>query len=160
MSPPTLDHNAYTIGWICALPKEMTAAVAMLDDVHDGLDQPASDHNNYTLGRIGKFNVVVPCLPSGEMGTNPATFVATRMLATFPSLNVGLTVGIGGGVPSRDHDIRLGDVVVSVPYDRYGGVVQYDRGKALKDGEFLRTGFVNSPPAVLKTTVSKLMSIH
>jgi nucleoside phosphorylase len=138
----------------------MTAAVTMLDETHNDLDQPSSDHNNYTLGRIGKFNVVIACLPSGEMGTNPAASVATRMLATFPSLNIGLMVGIGGGVPSRDHDIRLGDVVVSVPTDQYGGVVQYDRGKALKDGHWLRTGFLNSPTAVLKTTVSKLMSIH
>ena len=160
MPPSPLDKNAYTIGWICALPKEMTAAVTMLDETHNDLDQPSTDHNNYTLGRIGKFNVVIACLPSGEIGTNPAASVATRMLATFPSLNIGFMVGIGGGVPSRDHDIRLGDVVVSTPADQYGGVAQYDLGKALKDGQWLRIGFLNSPPAVLKSTISKLISIH
>ena len=160
MPPSSLDRHAYTVGWICALPKEMTAAVAMLDDTHNDLDQPPSDHNSYTLGRIGKSNVVIACLPSGEIGTNPAASVATRMLATFPCLNIGLMVGIGGGVPSHDHDIRLGDVVVSMPADRYGGVVQHDLGKTLKDGQWLRMGFLNGPPAILRTTISKLMSLH
>lgn len=26
-----LSHDAYTVGWVCALPKEQTAATAMLD---------------------------------------------------------------------------------------------------------------------------------
>jgi nucleoside phosphorylase len=43
-------------------------------------------------------------------------------------------VGIGGGVPSSKNDIRLGDVVVSVPAGRYPGVIQYDMGKALANG--------------------------
>jgi nucleoside phosphorylase len=42
-------------------------------------------------------------------------------------------VGIGGGAPD-DHDIRLGDIVVSEPTTRYGGVMQYDRGKAIDGG--------------------------
>jgi hypothetical protein len=45
-------------------------------------------------------------------------------------------VGIGGGVPSKDVDIRLGDVVVSKPTRIYGGVVQYDCGKAVSSGRF------------------------
>jgi hypothetical protein len=30
----TLRHDNYTIGWICALPTELTAAKAMLDEKH------------------------------------------------------------------------------------------------------------------------------
>ena len=37
------------------------------------------------------------------------------MSPTFPQIKFDLMVGIGGGVPSRKHNIRLGDVVVSKP---------------------------------------------
>lgn len=154
------DHGAYTIGWICALPKEMTAAVAMLDASHDSLPQSATDFNNYYLGSIGEFNIVIVSLPSGTIGSNSASAVVTRMLATFPNLKMGLMVGIGGGVPSKEHDIRLGDVVVSIPTNGFGGVVQHDMGKNIKDGGWVRTGSLNGPPPVVRTTISKLISLH
>jgi nucleoside phosphorylase len=160
MSLPRFDHGAYTIGWICALPKEMTAAMAMLDATHDNLPQPASDYNNYCLGSIGEFNIVVAGLPSGDIGSHPASAVAIRMLATFPNLKIGLMVGIGGGVPSKEHDIRLGDIVVSIPSNGFGGVVQHDMGKNTTDGGWVRTGSLNKPPSVLRTTISKLISLH
>ncbi|KAF1933690.1 uncharacterized protein M421DRAFT_97764 [Didymella exigua CBS 183.55] len=154
------SHGAYTIGWICALPKEMTAAIAMLDTEHETLPQSVSDTNNYTLGSIGPFNIVIVCLPSGEIGSHPASAVAARMLANFPALKMGLMVGIGGGVPSKDQDIRLGDIVVSVPTNGFGGVVQHDMGKNTKDKGWIRTGSLNGPPLVLRTTISKLISLH
>ena len=49
----------------------------------------------------------------------------------LPSLHFGLMVGIGGGVPSANDDMRLGDVVVSKPTGTLGGVVQYDYGKTV-----------------------------
>jgi hypothetical protein len=39
--------------------------------------------------------------------------VARDMLYTFDSIRFGLMVGIGDGVPSSGHDIRLGDVVTT-----------------------------------------------
>ncbi|KAJ5365249.1 hypothetical protein N7517_008135 [Penicillium concentricum] len=45
-----LRHDAYTIGWVCALPKEQTAARAMLDEEHEPLPTPRNDHNAYKLG--------------------------------------------------------------------------------------------------------------
>jgi hypothetical protein len=52
------------------------------------------------------------------------------MVSTFTkSLRIGLMVGFGGGIPSADHDIRLGDIVISCPTGSCGGVVQYDMGK-------------------------------
>jgi nucleoside phosphorylase len=45
------------------------------------------------------------------------------MLTTFP-LRFGWMVGIGGGVPSSENDIRLGDVVFSDPNESHGGVLQ------------------------------------
>ena len=56
-------------------------------------------------------------------------------------------VGIGGGVPHKNVDIRLGYVVVSMPTASSGGVVQYDYGKALS-GRFQRIGSLNKSPSV------------
>ncbi|KAF3154968.1 hypothetical protein TWF569_010588 [Orbilia oligospora] len=157
---PKLHHNAYTVGWVCALTKEFTAACTMLDKFHEDLDTPASDDNSYFLGSIGPHNVVIACLPEGLMGTTPAATVAVRMFSTFTKLRFCLLVGIGGGVPSPEHDIRLGDIVVSVPAGQHGGVVQWDYGKSEDGGKFRRTGTLNRPPAVLTGAVAKLETLH
>ncbi|KAK9850017.1 Nucleoside phosphorylase [Penicillium brevicompactum] len=165
------SHHDYTVGWICALPKEYVAAVAMLDERHPDLPRTPNDHNTYTLGHIevireandvtrylGKHNIVVACLPKGNVGTNNAATVATRMTSTFPSIKFGLMVGIGGGVPNS---VRLGDVVVSTPGQIYGGVVQWDFGKANQgDNNFERTGSLNSPPKELLSALSTIEREH
>jgi len=151
-------RDVFQIGWICALPIEAAAAAEMLDE-HFGIleEQDAADSNTYTLGRIGKHYVVIACLPGGQYGTTSATSVAINMLRTFSkSLRIGLMVGIGGGVPSAAHDIRLGDVVISCPEDTCGGVIQYDMGKIIANGEFARTGSLNSPPRALLTAVGTM----
>jgi nucleoside phosphorylase len=114
----------------------------------------------HTLGRIGHHNVVVACLASGVVGSAPAAAVAAQLLSTFPSIRFGLLAGIGGGAPSQDHDIRLGDVVVSNPQGIRGGVVQYDFGKTMAGGHFVRTGDLNKPPVVLLSAVSALRAQH
>jgi nucleoside phosphorylase len=86
--------------------------------------------------------------------------VATQMLASFPSIRFGILVGIGGGVPGGDTDIRLGDIVVSKPTGTFGGVVQYDFGKTVQGGDFMRVGSLNKPPLSLLTGVSKLEADH
>ncbi|VUC28740.1 unnamed protein product [Clonostachys rosea] len=158
--PPQLDtnqrsHNEYTVGWVCALPKEQTAAIAMLDERHGPLPKPPNDCNTYSLGSIGGHNIVIACLPQGKIGTNSAAAVATRLSSTFPSIKVGLMVGIGGGIPPK---VRLGDVVVSSPSGRYPGVVQWDIGKAEEGGTFRQTGSLNNPPVSLLTALTTLQS--
>lgn len=153
------SHDDYTVGWICALPIEMAAAKLMLDEVHEDLPLSSTDHNTYILGGIKGHNVVIACLPSGNYGLVSANTVAMQLLSSFHSIRFGLMVGIGGGVPNSVADIRLGDVVVSKPTGIYGGVVQYDYGKALSGG-FERTGMLNRPPQVLLTALSKLQSSH
>ncbi|KAH7108871.1 hypothetical protein B0J11DRAFT_500063, partial [Dendryphion nanum] len=152
-----LTHNAYTVGWVCALPKEQTAAVAMLDQKHEPLPIPPNDHNIYILGSIGKHNIVIACLPFGRIGNSPSAVVATRMITTFPSIKFGLMVGIGGGIPPK---VRLGDVVVSKPIDRFPGVVQWDMGKAEEGGKFNQTGSLNNPPSVLLAALGLLCTEH
>jgi hypothetical protein len=44
------------------------------------------------------------------------------------------------GLPSKEHDIRLGGVVVSTPTGKSPGVVQYDMGKTVQEGRFDQTG--------------------
>ncbi len=155
-----MRHSDYTVGWICALPIEMAVARGMLDERHEGLPQDSRDHNNYILGRIGPHNVAIACLPDGVMGVTSAAIVATQMLWTYTKLRFGLMVGIGGGVPSAENDIRLGDVVVSRPVGTSPGVIQYDYGKTLQGGRFERIGSLNRPPNVLLNAVSSLRSAH
>lgn len=139
----------------------MAAAKGMLDKVHQNpKEQDPSDHNTYLLGEVCGHNVVVACLPAGIYGTTPAATVAKDMLRTFKSIRFGLMVGIGGGIPSKKHDIRLGDVVVGQPSATNGGIVQYDRGNALQNHGFERTGSLNAPPQVLLAALSRLQAEH
>ncbi|KAJ5225481.1 hypothetical protein N7468_006706 [Penicillium chermesinum] len=78
------------------------------------------------------------------------------MVRTFCSLRIGLMVGIGSGLPSATHDIRLGDIVIGSPEGPYGGVIQYDMGKVTTDGLFERTELLNSPPKALLDAVNQL----
>ncbi|OAL36804.1 hypothetical protein AYO20_03859 [Fonsecaea nubica] len=153
----------YKIGWICALNIELTAAIAMLDEEYEMMaGHDPQDHNSYVLGRIHQNNVVIACMPEGVDGLVPAANVAKDMVRTFPALRVGLMVGIGGGIPdlSKGIDIRLGDVVVSKPEKTWGGVVQYDKGKAEDGGEFVVKGQLNQPPALLLKTLAQLRARH
>lgn len=139
----------------------MAAAKGMLDKVHQNpKEQDPSDHNTYLLGEVCGHNVVVACLPAGIYGITSAATVAKDMLRTFKSIRFGLMVGIGGGIPSKKHDIRLGDIVVGQPSATNDGIVQYDRGNALQNQGFERTGSLNAPPQVLLAALSRLQAEH
>ncbi|KAL5086258.1 hypothetical protein Trisim1_009138 [Trichoderma cf. simile WF8] len=163
--PPNRSYSrdSYTIAWISALPHEQTAAIGMLDNQHarpHDFIQPPNDSNSYSWGDINSFNIVIASLPAGEYGTASAAGTAVTTLLSFPQVRFGLMVGIGAGVPRPGRDVRLGDIVVSRPEGTSGGVVQYDFGKALQGGEFRRTGFLNSPPRVLRSAVTNLQARH
>lgn len=150
------DPLKYTVGWICAISTEQVAARVFLDKEHKAVQSvAANDSNSYVLGEVGKHNVVIAVLPDGEYGTDSAASVAVSMLNSFPNIRIGLMVGIGGGVPTRQ-DIRLGDVVVSSPRDGHGGVFQFDYGKTIQDQRFQHTRFLNQPPSVLRASLSTL----
>ncbi|KAK2616958.1 hypothetical protein QQS21_000047 [Conoideocrella luteorostrata] len=147
----------YTIGCICALRTESVAVQAFLDERHSPPAEVAQhDNNSYALGRIGSHNVVIAVLPRGEYGLVNATSVAKDMLHTFPNIRIGLMVGIGGGAPSPQHDVRLGDVVVSCPGDGKTGVIQYDFNKAIQDQALLEIGTTTKPPLVVLTAIAGL----
>src|SRR5277367_761159 len=110
---PSLSRDGYTIGWISALAIESAAAAEMLDTEHEPLPVTPGDSNDYVLGEIGKHNVVMACI--NEAGGLPANIVATNLMKSFRNVRYILMVGIGGGIPSEKHQIRLGDIVISEP---------------------------------------------
>ncbi|KAI9371162.1 hypothetical protein BJX61DRAFT_548493 [Aspergillus egyptiacus] len=156
-------NEDYTVGWMCALPVEFAAARGMLDEEHGEPQSPLADadNNSYVLGTIGKFKVVVACLPLHQLGAASAAASAKEMLFTFPKIRVGLLVGIGAGIPGVDDDpdIRLGDVVVGTS-SKTGGVIVYDFGKQLSDGSFESLSVLNRPPRSLASALTKLQTQH
>jgi nucleoside phosphorylase len=156
-----MEYRDYTVGWICAVQTEYVVACEFLDEEYPPLpSQSPHDSNTYTLGRIGEHNVVIASLPKGKYGLTSAATVAKDLLRSFESIRFGLMVGIGGGVPSLKHDIRLGDVVVSMPVAQTGGVIYYEFGKAVQERKFQRTGSLNSPPPALLTALNKISAQH
>ncbi|KAL2782847.1 hypothetical protein BJX66DRAFT_345468 [Aspergillus keveii] len=145
----------YRIAWICALPLEAVAARAMLDRIHPS-PRGISDPYTYKFGELHGHHIVIGYLPDGVYGTTSAAAVVSRMCLTFPRLRYGLMVGIGGGVPNENNDIRLGDVVVSKPGVKHTGVIQYDYGKTVQDGQFVQTGTLNQPPHALLSRLSQV----
>ena len=154
-----LRREDYTVGWVCALPVELAAAKAVLDEKHNDAshDVGVNDENVYCMGSLAGHNIVIVCLPAGQIGNNPAATVATQLRAAFKGIRFGLMVGIGGGVPSANADIRLGDVVVSQPQGSFGGVVQYDFGKTTPNG-LERIGSLNSPPQILLSAIGTVQA--
>ncbi|KAK1450831.1 hypothetical protein CMEL01_16782 [Colletotrichum melonis] len=151
------DPNIYTVGWICAIKPEIVAARAFLDEEHkEPMASFQHDNNTYTRGKMANHSVVIAVLPKWEYGIAPAATVARDMLRTFPNIRIGLMVGVGGGVPSHKHDIRLGDVVIASRDHRIGGVFQYDYGRRIQDQPFETTGVLNQPPQSLLTAVASL----
>ncbi|CAI7654032.1 unnamed protein product [Penicillium bialowiezense] len=111
----------FRVGWIAALYKEYLAARQVLDEQYDDFEvsRHKGDLNHYTFGRVGKHYVVIASLPTGVTGTHSASSVANGMMNTFPLIRFALMVGVAGGAPTNDNDVRLGDVIIGtrmVPY--------------------------------------------
>lgn len=153
-----LAYERYTVGIVCPLECEMSALRYMLDKEHARLPRKQGDSNMYILGELSGHNVILASLP-GSQGKSAAAAVAKDMSRSFPSIELRLMVGIGGGVPSGRNDIRLGDVVVSMPDGQHGGVVQYDLIKNTDDGIILK-GFLWPPPEILRSAVCIMQSDH
>lgn len=87
---PLLRQEDFTVGWICALPTEMAAACAMLDEEYDLLHtQHPADHNSHQLGGITKLLLPV----YRNMGSNSKATVAKDMLHIFDSLKLVCSEG-------------------------------------------------------------------
>ncbi|KAF3230042.1 hypothetical protein TWF192_007105 [Orbilia oligospora] len=145
-------REAYTIGWVCALPKEQIAAITMLDERHPNITSKSpNDENIYTLGSIGPHNIIITCLPLKCYGTCQTSRAISQMHSTFPSIKITFIVGIGAGIPSK---VKLGDVVISTEW------AKWDFGKTNKDGVFEHTGRKSRPSDGLLTIMSKIQTEH
>ncbi|CZR51490.1 uncharacterized protein PAC_01366 [Phialocephala subalpina] len=165
-----LSREAYTVGWLCALPlSELVAAMKMLDDEHEPLNLEIEDENTYVYGSINKHNVVIACMPPGQPGKVSAARLIQPLSHSFPNMRIHLFVGIGGGVPQSvvlqdpERDIHLGDVVVGWP-DLTGApaVVQYDlierQGDDVEMQRLLSTS--EKPDRKLLSALGLLMAKH
>ncbi|KAI1847997.1 hypothetical protein JX266_006110 [Neoarthrinium moseri] len=151
-------YQDYTVAVVFAIEFEMSALRYMLDQEHPSLSSKSGDPNDYILGELSGHDIVLAWLP-GTQGNSAAAIVTTNLDRTFPNIQWHFLAGIGGGVPSIKHDIRLGDVVVSMPKGTHGGVVQYDLGKDTDNG-FKLKGFLSAPPPRLRTAVGRMQSDH
>lgn len=152
----------YKVGLICPLFVELTAMRNMLDEEHaEPLDGSAAegDQNYYVYGDLSNINVVIGSFPNGTDGTAGGASLVNDMIRTFRSISLLLLVGIGGGNPSHEHDIRLGDVVIGTPCDNHSGVVKYDHGRQTVEG-FTITGYVLPPPKRFLSVITRMQSDH
>lgn len=156
--PSKLTYEHYTVAILCALSKELRAVRILFDEKHPDIPTAQQDTNHYALGRIGRHNTVTTCLPSGEYGIGAASEVVQNMFRSFPKVEFCLLVGVGGGAPSPNHDIRLGDVIVSQSSGSHPAVLQHDMGKLLENGDFQVTGALQQPPRLLRKAISLLDS--
>ena len=150
---PPPDIHDFTVGWICGLLIEYTAAINILDEIYHTITSvpPAkNDHNIYTLGRIGNHHVVVVCLPADSPGLVSACTVEANIRISFPSIQFSLMVGIAGASPQPKTDVRLGDVVIGTK------VVPYLFGKTKPHG-FEYTGHAPRPPDILLRRVNHMI---
>ncbi|KAJ6041445.1 nucleoside phosphorylase domain-containing protein [Penicillium canescens] len=149
-------HEDYTVGWVCTRPLEYAVAEGMLDEQHSALPQVENDTNTYTLGGMQRHNVVLLCIPAGAMETGVANTAVSGMLRSFPNIRIRLLVGVAGGVPNHQIDIRIGDVMVGSPVSSSGGVM------LLKgSGEsFAETGTLETPPRELGNALATLQARH
>ncbi|KAF5264211.1 hypothetical protein FOXYS1_5008 [Fusarium oxysporum] len=138
------------VGILCALSKELLAVRAMFDE-DLGRTAHEDDSNSYVFGRIANHTIVATSLPNGEYGTATAAVTANDMKRTYKP-QVLLLVGIGGGVPSSKHDIRLGDVVVGQH------IVQYDLGSETGESFKIKDQRLPGPPRSLMSAINSLLS--
>ncbi|KAK6500755.1 hypothetical protein TWF506_003518 [Arthrobotrys conoides] len=140
----TINPSDIHIAIICALPLEASVIETLLDercDIPHNSTGTTKDTNAYSVGKIGSHNVVITHMP--RIGKVAAAVISTNLHSSFQNIQLALVVGICGGTPTtttnstnssskKGEDIFLGDVVISK------AVVQYDFGRRLPNGRFLR----------------------
>ncbi|RPA81055.1 purine and uridine phosphorylase [Ascobolus immersus RN42] len=158
------DNQDYTVAWICPQPYECKAAELMLSETHGHRpkSQSESDQNVYTLGQLHGHNIVLVALPSGDTGSQSATILAQGLRSTFQKIEFGCIIGSAGAISATgpgNKDIRLGDVVVSVPDSKaeHGGVVEF-RVTPQGDFETVTRSRLNNLSWTLRSAVSVMES--
>ncbi len=161
---PRLNHRDYTVAWIAVLPIEAEAALGVLDKRHEGqFESVQGDDYIYIGGEINGHNVVVATNPAGQnYGVGSAAALASQIKARFPNIRFALLVGVAAGLPNlsagdpgKHRDIRLGDVLVSVPDKDGSGIIHYDLGRDTEEG-FLHNGRSAESPAIVRSAIGNI----
>ncbi|KIX03045.1 uncharacterized protein Z518_06595 [Rhinocladiella mackenziei CBS 650.93] len=124
MKQRRLQPEDYRIGWICALPIELQAASEMLDEEHHDLPRDANHPNIYTLGRVNHHNIVIVCLPAGQIGPSSAATVVGQMKSKFPLMEHMLMFNMTSAIPSQFSSLRDkagSDFLFESTYEHTGG---------------------------------------
>ncbi|EFY88015.1 G-protein beta WD-40 repeats containing protein, putative [Metarhizium acridum CQMa 102] len=155
MSAPTTHHQKIkpgdvTVAIFVALVLESVAVVLSFDEEFHCHTKGAK--YVYRFGRIGQHCVVVA--QPNDMGKVNASNISAHVTNVFPNVRLALMVGIGGGIPGGEKDIRLGDVVVSKPEDGLPGVLEYDFVRVEGDGRLVRKGTLDKPHPTLLSAVN------
>ena len=145
-----MNNSAFQVGILCALLTEYQAILATFDGPYKCFRAPQDPDIIYNIGRIGSYYAVAACLPKNRTGSAAASWLANRMTDAFPSLQHRFLVGIAGGVPNDDIDIRLGDIIIGTR------IVQYDFGKTLPNGKFERTREPFRAPKIIQSVLTQL----
>jgi len=151
-----ISPESISIAIFCALAYEAVAVKLMLDEEYIcHLKGTGPKKYVYSFGRIAKHRIIIA--RPHQMGTVEAAHCATAVSQQFPNVRFALMVGIGAGIPDYPkHDIRLGDIAVSIPQDSHPGVIQYDFGKYERDS-FILKGCLNKPPPILISADGSLL---
>ncbi|KAL4966121.1 uncharacterized protein BDV14DRAFT_199255 [Aspergillus stella-maris] len=148
------DDTKPTVAVFCALHREADAVAALFDEVRTRKTyaKQEGDDNAYTLGRIGRHNLLL--VHMGGLGKGIASHAASCARTSYPDIKLALVVGICGGLPFGENnaEVILGDVVIS------NGIVQYDLGRQNHDSFNARAGHEvhRQPPPQLRSLLSKL----
>ncbi|KAI0830393.1 purine and uridine phosphorylase [Hypoxylon sp. FL0890] len=161
----SLRPEDYCIVWIAPLEIEARAALHMLDHRHNGgFPMTRGDDYVFKAGDMCGHNIVIATLPAGqEYGTGSAAALASQAKRFFPNFWFGLLVGVAAGIPDLSQcpprDIRLGDVLVSMPDLDRPGAVAYDLGKdtGKNELELLRQGYILAQTeTVVRSAISSI----
>ncbi|KAJ4116099.1 hypothetical protein NW760_008982 [Fusarium oxysporum] len=150
----TPTNEEFLVAWITSNSSQTFAAKKYFDLLYgEPTRKAARDTNSYTLGKIGDHKVVLTELPEGEK--RPPLLAAAEavsdMMRTFDRIRVALFIGTGSGIHNREHDVRLGDVVVST-----NGAFQFNYDASVKAMAFHGTGEMVQAPECVKTAAKEL----
>jgi hypothetical protein len=144
------------MAWILSSYAQYEVARGHFEDEYDYFS--SSLHITYTLGRVGRHNVVVAS-PASKTVTLTIDLIANNLLLYFPSIVAGFVVSTNACV-LRESRVKIGDVVIGgkLPNIAQSGVVYVDAEKTNKEKRLFMTGESGNIPAAIASAVKELRS--
>ncbi|KAI9373614.1 nucleoside phosphorylase domain-containing protein [Aspergillus egyptiacus] len=149
--PVEASLNSYNVAIICTEPLIRTVLSAALDNVQPSRQHFRESPHHYSYGQISGHNVV---LVRPKVG---CPLIMSHILATCPNVRFALIVGIGSGIPGREAEIRLGDIVVSKPTEQGTvGIIQYQYQGAETKGILAKENHSQELPRDLRDAIREM----